>query len=51
MQISHAIEFCLDYHKTNSKKNSVKTYQFILTRFNESVWKREIDSVPAGFPA
>ena len=29
MKISEAIEFCLQYQKSNSKNNTVKNYEFV----------------------
>lgn len=33
MKISEAINFCLQYQKVNSKKNTIKNYEFILGKF------------------
>jgi hypothetical protein len=31
MKTAQAIEFCLKYHEVNSKKNTLTSYQFILS--------------------
>ena len=33
MQVSKAAEVCLEYHRTNSKENTIKAYEMILTKF------------------
>lgn len=45
MKVSDAINFCLQYHKINSRPNTVKNYEFLLGKFGESYNDREIDSI------
>ena len=33
MQVSEAAKVCLEYHRGNSKENTIKTYEMILTKF------------------
>jgi len=33
MKVSQAVDFHLQYHQANSKKNTVKTCEFVLNRF------------------
>ena len=33
MQVSEAARVCLEYHRTNSKKNTIKAYEMILSKF------------------
>jgi len=33
MQVSEAAKVCLEYHRGNSKKNTIKAYEMILTKF------------------
>ena len=35
MKVLQAIEYHLQYHRGNSKKNTVKTCKFVLFRFSE----------------
>ncbi|MEE4313307.1 MAG: hypothetical protein V2J11_02370 [Desulfofustis sp.] len=36
MTVSQAVDFHLQYHRTNSKKNTVKTCEFVLSRFEDT---------------
>ena len=45
MQISEAINFCIQYHKINSRNNTIKNYEFLLGKFRVTLPDREIDSV------
>jgi len=45
MKVSDAIIFCLQYHKINSRANTVKNYEFILGKFKSSFNDREIESI------
>ena len=45
MKISQAIESYKDYHKINSKKNTVKNYEFIFTQFQDEFGDRFVDSI------
>ena len=45
MKISEAINFCLQYHKINSRNNTIKNYKFLLGKFKEIYPAREIDFV------
>jgi len=40
-----AVDFHLQYHRVNSKKNTVKTCEFVLTRFTTRFGKRDIASI------
>ena len=33
MQVSEAAKVCLEYHRANSKENTIKAYEMILTKF------------------
>ena len=39
MKVSKAVTYCLEYHWTNSKKNSIRPYEFVLSRFGRAVLK------------
>ncbi|MDA3903419.1 MAG: phage integrase N-terminal SAM-like domain-containing protein [Desulfuromusa sp.] len=45
MKISQAVEFHLQYHRANSKKNTVKTCKFVLSRFLIQFGKRALASI------
>ena len=45
MKVSQAINIFLDYQKINSKKNTLKYYSFILSRFNVQFGDRKLDSI------
>jgi hypothetical protein len=45
MKVSRAIDFHLQYQRTDSKKNTVKTCEFVLSRFNSQFSKRNLASV------
>jgi integrase/recombinase XerD len=45
MKISESIKFCLQYHKANSKANTVKNYEFVLGKFGDVYNDRETDSI------
>jgi integrase len=45
MKITKAIKFCLQYQKSNSKKNTVKNYEFVLGKFKTAFKGRELESI------
>ncbi len=45
MKVTDAINFCLQYHKINSRLNTVKNYEFLLGKFEKSYNDREIESI------
>ena len=42
MTVSQAVDFHLQYHRANSKKNAVKTCGFVLPRFTPRFGKRDL---------
>jgi len=40
MKISQAIQSYKDYHNINSKKNTVKNYEFVFTQFQDEFGER-----------
>lgn len=55
MKVEHAINFCLEYHKINSRANTIRNYTFLLSKFGmfnhrdmESIATDEIISFLAG---
>ena len=40
-----AVDFYLQYHRANSKKNTVKTCEFVLSRFIAQFGKRDLASI------
>jgi hypothetical protein len=42
MQVSKAAEVCLEYHRTNSKENTIKAYEMILTKFCRQFGDRDL---------
>ena len=45
MKVAQAVEYHLQYHKINSKKNTVKTCKFVLFHFSEKFASRELGEV------
>jgi integrase len=45
MKVSQGIRYCLEYHKTNSKENTVRSCEFVLSRFEQEYGDREINSI------
>ena len=45
MKVSQAVDFHLQYHRANSKKNTVKTCEFVLTRITTQFGKRDLASI------
>jgi len=45
MQISKAIKIWLEYHKSNSRDNTLKAYQVVLSNFNGEFGKRNVKEI------
>jgi hypothetical protein len=45
MKLSHAIESYKKYHSFNSKKNTIKNYDFLFKRLNDEFGKRDLESI------
>jgi integrase/recombinase XerD len=45
MKVSQAVDFHLRYHRANSKKNTIKTCEFVLSRFTSQFGKRDLASI------
>ena len=45
MKIIQAGELWLDYHRFNSQKNSVKSYEALISKFYQDFGERSIESV------
>jgi len=45
MKVSKAIHSYQEYHRVNSKKNTLKNYDFLFTRFMSEFGKRELESI------
>lgn len=45
MKIADAITYCLQYHKINSRPNTLSNYKFLLDKFGQSYSGRDIDSI------
>jgi len=45
MKVSHAIKSYQEYHRVNSKKNTLKNYEFLFTRFSDEFSDRELESI------
>ena len=45
MKVSQAIQSFREYHRMNSKKNTLKNYELIFTRSQEAYGDRQIDSI------
>ncbi len=42
MKVLQAVDFHLQYHQANSKKNTLKTCEFVLSRFKAQFGKRDL---------
>src|SRR5665811_2440246 len=45
MKVSQAVDFHLQYHRANSKKNTIKTCEFVLSHFINQFGKRDLASI------
>lgn len=45
MKISRAVDFCLQYHKINSRSNTVVNYDFVLSKFGKRYGDHDILSI------
>ena len=45
MKTQEAVDFCLSYHKANSKGNTHRNYRFVLSKFAISFTDRELGSI------
>ena len=45
MKIADAITYCLQYHKINSRPNTLANYKFLLGKFGNVCSDRDIDSI------
>ena len=45
MKIADAITYCLQYHKINSRPNTLSNYKFLLGKFGKVYSDRDIDSI------
>jgi site-specific recombinase XerD len=43
MKVSQAVDYHVQYHQANSKKNTIKTCEFVLTRFSAKFGSRDIE--------
>ena len=45
MKVSQAINSYQEYHRLNSKKNTLKNYDFLFTRFTDEFGERGLDTI------
>jgi len=45
MKVSQAVDFNLQYHQAKSKKNTIKTCEFVLSHFTAQFGKRDLASI------
>ncbi len=45
MKLEKAIDYCLRYHKANSKNNTYDSYKYMLSKFSNEFPDRELDSI------
>ena len=45
MKVSTAIDFCLKYHKINSRPNTIRNYEFLLAKFEKFCHGRVVESI------
>ena len=45
MQVSEAAKVCLEYHRGNSKANTIKVYEMILTKFCRQFGDKDLSDI------
>ena len=45
MKVSQAVSTFIEYHSTNSKKNTLKNYEFVTSPFRTQFGERELDTI------
>ena len=45
MKISKAVQYALDYHRANSRENTVRSCEFVLSRFEREFEGKDLDAV------
>ncbi len=45
MLVSQGIDVCMQYHKAHSKPHTLRSYEFILSKFREQFEDRDISSL------
>ncbi len=45
MKVADAITYCINYHKINSRPNTLANYQFLLRKFGRSYQNRDLDDI------
>jgi len=45
MKTSQGVQYCLEYHRTNSRENTRRSTEFVLSRFTKKFGDREINSI------
>ena len=45
MRVSQAVHSSIEYQKANSKANTVRNYEFVLTRFQNEFGDRNLESI------
>ena len=45
MKVADAINYCIHYHKINSRLNTLASYDFLLGKFGHKYQDRSIDSI------
>jgi hypothetical protein len=47
MKVPDAINFCLQYHKINSRPNTIKNYEFLLGKFRVHIGSEGANRLPS----
>jgi integrase/recombinase XerD len=45
MNVRKAVDYCLDYHRANSRKNTVMNYEFVLCKFAAMFGDRALETI------
>ena len=45
MKVADTITYCINYHKINSRPNTLANYQFLLRKFGRSHQNRDLDDI------
>jgi len=46
MLLSQGINVCMEYHRSNSRENTIRAYEFVLGRLCDQFKDREMDLSP-----
>lgn len=45
MKVNEAVEYCLAYHRSNSQINTLRSYEFLLSKFEDFFGERDLEEI------